>query len=144
MFSLLITFVYLSALHNAYLAIFLRLLLFFLIHHETFFLFFCFYMLFSFLFPSEDQFLILACDGLWDVLSDDEAVNLVNDEMLANDPIRASARLRDFAYANGSMDNISVIFVKFHHFSLENMTHEIHSNSARQFLLDGEMNQGSC
>ncbi|KAL0241216.1 hypothetical protein GEMRC1_006451 [Eukaryota sp. GEM-RC1] len=57
-----------------------------------------------------DGFLILACDGLWDVCSDDEAVKLISSEV---DVDHAAVRLRDFAYKNGSTDNISVVVVKF-------------------------------
>jgi serine/threonine protein phosphatase PrpC len=66
-----------------------------------------------------DAFVILGCDGVWDVLTDQEAVDLVLDEikqypvldeMLA---FRAATRIRDTAYLSGSTDNISVILVLF-------------------------------
>jgi len=57
----------------------------------------------------QDEFLILACDGVWDVLSDQEAVEIV--ARANGDPARASTRLRDAAYLLGSDDNISVIVV---------------------------------
>ncbi|KAJ2616114.1 phosphatase 2C [Coemansia sp. RSA 1365] len=54
----------------------------------------------------EDDILILACDGLWDVCSDQEAVDMVRDE---SDPARASQILLDHALSNDSMDNITAM-----------------------------------
>jgi len=56
----------------------------------------------------EDDKLILACDGVWDEVSDERAVEIVMQEP---DPYVACAKLRDFAYALGSDDNISVMIV---------------------------------
>jgi len=52
------------------------------------------------------RFLIIACDGLWDVVSNDKAVEIVDKYP---DPIRAATALRDYAHLLGSLDNISVI-----------------------------------
>ncbi|KAJ5075321.1 phosphatase 2c [Anaeramoeba ignava] len=57
-----------------------------------------------------DQFLIIACDGVWDVISDQDAVDIVSTEI---DPQKAAAKLRDKAFLQGSNDNISVIVVFF-------------------------------
>lgn len=55
------------------------------------------------------QFLILACDGLWDVVSDDEAVMVIRDM----DNSRAMAQtLVDLAMAKGTTDNVTVMVVK--------------------------------
>jgi len=54
----------------------------------------------------DDNFIIAACDGVWDVLSDQECVNLALQE---SDPYKAALRIRDFAYFRGSDDNISVL-----------------------------------
>lgn len=56
----------------------------------------------------KSKFLILACDGLWDVMSDQEAVDLIFEE---NDPSKAAEVLRDEAFNRKSTDNISVIVV---------------------------------
>ena len=53
-----------------------------------------------------DEFVILACDGVWDVLSNEQAVFLVQAE---TSPSRAANRIREYAYSLGSTDNISVI-----------------------------------
>lgn len=54
--------------------------------------------------------LILACDGLWDVVSDAEAAAVTLNAADAGD---AARRLRDFAIARNSDDNISVLVVFF-------------------------------
>jgi len=58
----------------------------------------------------EDDYLIIACDGLWDVLSNEEVIGIVHKY---GRPDRAAAALRDFSYSKGSEDNISVIVYKF-------------------------------
>jgi serine/threonine protein phosphatase PrpC len=59
------------------------------------------------------QFLILACDGLWDVVSDEEAVEIVLSTKNAEE---AAVRLRDHAFNSQSQDNISVLVVFFPNF----------------------------
>jgi len=60
------------------------------------------------------RFLILACDGLWDVLSDQEAVDIAMPYVKPGyyDCEQASKRLRDVAYARGSTDNISLMIIR--------------------------------
>ncbi|KAI8321412.1 protein phosphatase 2C, partial [Martensiomyces pterosporus] len=53
-----------------------------------------------------DELLILACDGLWDVCSDQEAVDLIRDD---DDPAHASQVLLNHALSNESMDNITTL-----------------------------------
>lgn len=57
----------------------------------------------------QNQYLILACDGLWDVISDDEALEIIKD---ISDPEEAAIKLRDQALQRSSTDNISVIVIK--------------------------------
>ncbi|CAB4446098.1 unnamed protein product [Rhizophagus irregularis] len=57
-----------------------------------------------------DPFLILACDGLWDVCDDQNAVDLIKD---IKDPQIASAKLIEHALANFSTDNLSVMVIRF-------------------------------
>jgi len=59
--------------------------------------------------PDVDEFLILACDGLWDVCSDQEAVDLVR---TIQDPQDASKTLVDHALARFSTDNLSCMIVR--------------------------------
>lgn len=59
--------------------------------------------------PEVDEFIIIACDGLWDVCSDQDAVDLVRDEQ---DPVAASKKLVDHALARFSTDNLSCMIVR--------------------------------
>jgi protein phosphatase 1L len=59
---------------------------------------------------SKSQFMVLACDGVWDVISDEEAVSIVAP---IPDIELASKRLRDEAFQRGSTDNISVMVIRF-------------------------------
>lgn len=55
-----------------------------------------------------DKFLILACDGLWDVLSNQEVVNFVNNNN--NDKrFNICKKLGEYAIKKGSTDNITII-----------------------------------
>jgi len=56
----------------------------------------------------EHLFVILACDGVWDVLSDEQVVNLVSP---IETPQRAAEVVCGTAFSMGSEDNISVIVV---------------------------------
>ncbi|RKU48106.1 Protein phosphatase 2C 1 [Coniochaeta pulveracea] len=73
--------------------------------------------------PELDEFIIIACDGLWDVCSDQEAVDLVRD---INEPQAAAKVLVDHALARFSTDNLSCMIVRFNkHQLLENQTNTI-------------------
>ena len=54
--------------------------------------------------------MIIACDGLWDVMTNQEAVHFV----LLN-KTQAATKLAKQAIKKGSTDNISVIVVFFRH-----------------------------
>ena len=56
----------------------------------------------------EQAALVLACDGVWDVLSDEMVATCVRKAFNAAE---AATRIRDLAYARNSTDNISVIVV---------------------------------
>ncbi|OMJ28255.1 Protein phosphatase 2C-like protein [Smittium culicis] len=59
--------------------------------------------------PKSSGTLVLACDGLWDVCSDDMAIKLANE---SPDPQSAAESLVQYAVDNFSTDNISVIVIK--------------------------------
>ncbi|KAF4831255.1 Protein phosphatase 2C-like protein 1 [Colletotrichum tropicale] len=59
--------------------------------------------------PESDEFIIIACDGLWDVCSDQEAVDLVRN---IEDPVEASKLLVDHALNRFSTDNLSCMIVR--------------------------------
>uniref|UniRef100_A0A0W0FGS3 PPM-type phosphatase domain-containing protein n=2 Tax=Moniliophthora roreri TaxID=221103 RepID=A0A0W0FGS3_MONRR len=58
----------------------------------------------------EDECLILACDGLWDVINDQAAVDLVRD---IEDAQVASQKLLKYALSHHTTDNVTVIVVRF-------------------------------
>ncbi|KAI8352220.1 phosphatase 2C-like domain-containing protein [Mortierella sp. GBAus27b] len=57
----------------------------------------------------DNPYLILACDGLWDVCTDQKAVELIKDVVC---PTKASQVLLDHALQQFSTDNISVMVVR--------------------------------
>lgn len=57
------------------------------------------------------QFIILATDGLWDVFGNQEAVDYIKDRL--HEPHFGAKSLVLQAYYRGSLDNISVMVVKF-------------------------------
>ncbi|XP_031474305.1 probable protein phosphatase 2C 27 [Nymphaea colorata] len=62
----------------------------------------------------EDEFLIMGCDGLWDVMSSQCAVTIARKElMLHNDPERCSRELVREALKRNTCDNLTVIVVCF-------------------------------
>jgi serine/threonine protein phosphatase PrpC len=56
-----------------------------------------------------DKFIIIACDGLWDVLSNQDAVDFINNLLMTNYKGNYAKLLAEHALRMGSMDNISVI-----------------------------------
>jgi len=62
-----------------------------------------------------DEFLLLACDGLWDVMDADEAVRVTRRLLLDEDfSVKAAAeRLARLAVHLGSSDNVTVLIIRF-------------------------------
>lgn len=56
----------------------------------------------------QDGFIVVACDGLWDVCSDQQAVDVVEG---VGEAQAAAQRLVDFAMERGTMDNVTVMVV---------------------------------
>lgn len=65
--------------------------------------------LFTYSVTKDDKFMILACDGLWDVIDNQDAVQFV----LANKR-QSAKKLADYALKKGSTDNISIIIAFFY------------------------------
>ncbi|KAF3779510.1 putative protein phosphatase 2C 27 [Nymphaea thermarum] len=62
----------------------------------------------------EDEFLIMGCDGLWDVMSSQYAVTMARRElMLHNDPERCSRELVREALKRNTCDNLTVVVICF-------------------------------
>lgn len=65
-----------------------------------------------------DKFIVMACDGLWDVVSNDEVVNFIlincydaKMQYRLNKNINIAKKLAEYALKKGSMDNITIIVV---------------------------------
>lgn len=56
---------------------------------------------------ANDEFVVLASDGLWDVVSNEDAIALVHDTV--KNPSMAAKRLAVEALARGSQDNLTVV-----------------------------------
>ena len=63
---------------------------------------------------STDQFLILACDGLWDVISNQDAVDFIN-TLKINKKFNGNyaKELSEYALEKGTLDNVTVIVYFF-------------------------------
>ncbi|KAL1339592.1 hypothetical protein AAHE18_U049400 [Arachis hypogaea] len=57
----------------------------------------------------EDEFLVMASDGLWDIMSGEEVIKIIKDTV--KEPGMCSKRLATEAVERGSRDNITVIVV---------------------------------
>lgn len=62
---------------------------------------------------SSDKFLILACDGLWDVLSNQDVIEYINEMQYNKYTGNYAKSLAEYALDKGSLDNISVIILFF-------------------------------
>ncbi|KAL9648959.1 hypothetical protein ABK040_008339 [Willaertia magna] len=60
----------------------------------------------------EYDYLILACDGIWDVISDQQCVDLVHDASKAMSCQQMSEFIMKRALTSGSTDNISIMIIK--------------------------------
>jgi serine/threonine protein phosphatase PrpC len=56
----------------------------------------------------KDKYIIFACDGLWDVVSNDDAVNFVNYLLEKRFVGNISKKLSEYAIQKGSYDNVTV------------------------------------
>jgi len=65
--------------------------------------------IFKYKINSKDKFIILACDGLWDALTNQQATDYVNDLLKNNYNGNYSKKLAEYAFEKGSYDNITVI-----------------------------------
>ena len=76
--------------------------------------------IFQYRLDKTDKFIIIACDGLWDVVANYEAVNFIINKFYHNDlktrintNANIAAELAKYALEKGSTDNITVIVVFF-------------------------------
>lgn len=66
----------------------------------------------------DDKFIVLACDGLWDVLSNQKVVNIIlascydiNTGLRINKKLNIANKIAELAILNGSTDNVTVIVI---------------------------------
>lgn len=61
---------------------------------------------------AEDEFIILACDGLWDVVTSQRAVELARSQLrVSNSPESAAQSLIQQAMERHASDNVTVLIV---------------------------------
>ncbi|KAM7541003.1 hypothetical protein Aperf_G00000039436 [Anoplocephala perfoliata] len=61
-----------------------------------------------------DQMVVLACDGVWDVVSNEDLVRVVSERMTCvSDLSRICNEVIDYCLYNGSSDNMSMVLVAF-------------------------------
>jgi serine/threonine protein phosphatase PrpC len=61
----------------------------------------------------KDKFLIIACDGLWDALSNQNAIEFIRDLQFKNFTGNYAKELANYALEKGSFDNITAIIYFF-------------------------------
>ncbi|CAF0951134.1 unnamed protein product [Brachionus calyciflorus] len=60
----------------------------------------------------QDEFIVLACDGIWDVMSNEELREYITSRLkVTNDLVKISNDILDMCLSKGSRDNMSVIIV---------------------------------
>lgn len=92
-----------------------------------------------FLLTGDEDFLILACDGLWDVVKPGEAVDLVVQHVAEGGDRSSVAKLLvDSAKSGGSNDNISVVVVFLHSHKKDVPVKDICDNFVSTTLADVE------
>jgi len=74
--------------------------------------------IFRYMLDKKDKFIVMGCDGLWDVLKNDEVVNFIlsncYDNSLSirvNKKINIAKKLAEYALKKGSTDNITIIII---------------------------------
>merc|ERR1712042_142129 len=64
--------------------------------------------------PDLDQFLVLACDGVWDVMTNDDICNFISHRMKVHDNLETICNeVIDTCLYKGSRDNMSIIIIAF-------------------------------
>ncbi|XP_032664667.1 protein phosphatase 1A isoform X1 [Odontomachus brunneus] len=61
-----------------------------------------------------DEFLVLACDGIWDVMNNEDLCDFIHSRLLVTDDLEAVTNLViDTCLYKGSKDNMSIVLVTF-------------------------------
>lgn len=72
--------------------------------------------IYKFIINKDDLFVVMGCDGLWDVLSNQEVVNFVYEHLVKDNkekPANIALLLAQHAIKKKSMDNVTVIIIVF-------------------------------
>lgn len=83
----------------------------------------------------EFELLILASDGLWDVVPNEDAVSLALAEA---EPESAARKLTETAFSRGSADNITCIVVRLYHDSSPKLEPQIQSETEMEVQIPTE------
>ncbi|XP_074281209.1 putative protein phosphatase 2C 27 [Silene latifolia] len=63
----------------------------------------------------EDEFLIIGCDGIWDVFSNQNAVDFARRRLQKHNDIKLCCKeMVEEAIKRGAMDNLTVVMISFH------------------------------
>ena len=63
-----------------------------------------------------DEFVVLASDGLWDVISDDDVIQIARNKLAeGKSPSLVAEELCELALRLGSSDNVTIVIVQFSH-----------------------------
>lgn len=92
---------------------------------------------------NDDLFIVMACDGIWDVMSNQDAVNIALAQY--NDPKAAADAIVKEAYKRGSADNLTATVIQFGwqdeqaKTALENLSKQRPTNHARLLPVNRRM-----
>jgi len=73
--------------------------------------------IFKYTIQKNDKFIVLSCDGLWDVLSNQDVANFILEYLIKiekkeiNSNVDIAKDLAEYAIKEGSMDNITIIII---------------------------------
>lgn len=62
----------------------------------------------------KDEFVVLACDGIWDVMSNEDLKEFIHSRLkVTSDLVKISNEVLDMCLSKGSRDNMSIVIVTF-------------------------------
>lgn len=63
----------------------------------------------------QTKYIVMACDGLWDIIESENLGKIINDLINTKNPDNIAVELANYALEQGSSDNISVIVIEVVH-----------------------------
>jgi serine/threonine protein phosphatase PrpC len=64
---------------------------------------------------SQTKYIVMACDGLWDVIDSGDLAKIINDLIKTKKPENIAVELANYALEKGSTDNVSIIVIEVIH-----------------------------